>query len=124
MTLQNIINITDFDLSMMIIMENENGKKTAYDFANKTWATDSLFHKDKIVPVGRFAISNIYKKIRYNTFKTFSVLNTANIESLKGLETKRGVVILFLITDKDPKKNLRKPMSRAKKEKIAKNNSN
>jgi len=93
MILRNLIDIADYDLTMMLSKMDSRGNQIGYDFKNNCWLENNLFSEDRLIPIGKFAKCGIYRQLMEYHIAGWSHIKVNTVEALKNVSTKKGVAV-------------------------------
>ena len=97
MTLRNIIMIADEKLTMALYSKI-NGNSYRYNFKNQAWDGDAIIDPDKLITVGEFKRSDVYRNHKKDRLDGWSVLDPKNLARLKNynntiIKCERGLIL-------------------------------
>ena len=85
MTLRNLILIADERLTMAVYSKI-NDKSYRYNFKTHLWDENTVIDTDKLITVGEFKKSSMYKNHKKDRLVTWTVLEKRNLEKLKDID--------------------------------------
>lgn len=98
MTLETLVNLSDWGVSMILIGVRENDwGNTGYDFEEKKWVDNYLYTPEKVTTIGEFKKTHLYRTLRKCKIVDVSSFNTANVEKLRDVDTLRGQITVFRV---------------------------
>lgn len=102
MTLCNLIDIADDEMTMTLFGKDSNGNQYRYDFKNKSWSSSLTLNTDKLVTVKQFRHSLVYDKTKWNKLILWSIIKVKNSKILQDindiLHVKRDRIVSITIS--------------------------